>query len=65
MTRPSLLFHCQHSLGFGHLARAWTIAGALASDFRVTLWCGGLVPHSLAASPAPFDVVELPPMAMN
>jgi predicted glycosyltransferase len=65
MTRPSLLFHCQHSLGFGHLARAWTIAGALASEFRVTLWCGGLVPHSLAASPAPFDVVELPPMAMN
>ena len=65
MTRPSLLFYCQHSLGFGHLARAWTMAGALSSEFRVTLWCGGPVPHSLAASPAPFDVVELPPMAMN
>jgi len=65
MTRPPLLFYCQHSLGFGHLARAWTMAGALSSDFDVTLWCGGPVPHSLAASTPPFDVVELPSMAMN
>jgi predicted glycosyltransferase len=65
MTRPSLLFYCQHSLGFGHLARARTVAAALSSDFRVTLWCGGPLPKRLSAPPGSVDVVELPPMAMN
>ncbi len=64
MTRPSLSIYCQHSLGFGHLARSWTLAAALSRRFRVTVWCGGQVPRGLAP-PASFELVELPPMAMS
>jgi predicted glycosyltransferase len=64
MTRPPLAIYCQHSLGFGHLARSWTLAGALSRHFHVTLWCGGPLPASIA-QPGSFDLVQLPPLAMN
>jgi predicted glycosyltransferase len=64
MTRPSLAVYCQHSLGFGHLARSWTLAAALSRHFRVTVWCGGPLPQGLAI-PDSFQVIALPPMAMN
>ncbi len=44
MSRPRLLFYCQHSLGLGHLARSLAIAGALADTFDVTLLNGGRLP---------------------
>jgi len=64
MTRPSLVFYCQHSLGLGHLARSWALADALSSDFRVTLWCGGPLPNDLPP-PASCDVVGLPPITAD
>ena len=64
MTRPPLAIYCQHSLGFGHLARSWTLAEALSRHFHVTLWCGGPLPASIAPSGS-FDLVQLPPLAMN
>jgi predicted glycosyltransferase len=64
MTRPPLVFYCQHSLGLGHLARAWMMADALSSHFRVTVWCGGPLPAGFAPPPS-CDIVALPPMAVN
>jgi len=64
MTRPSLVFYCQHSLGLGHLARAWTVADALSSHFRVTLWSGGPLPAGLTP-PASCEIIALPPVAVN
>lgn len=42
MTAPRVLFHVQHLLGIGHLARASRIAAALSKDgFDVTVVTGG------------------------
>jgi predicted glycosyltransferase len=64
MTRPALFVYCQHSLGLGHLVRSWMVADALASSFRVTVWCGGPLPAGLSP-PGTFDVVALPAMTVN
>jgi predicted glycosyltransferase len=64
MTRPSLVFYCQHSLGLGHLARSCMVADALASCFRVTLWCGGRLPAGITP-PASCEVVALPAIAVD
>jgi len=64
MTRPSLVFYCQHSLGLGHLARSWALADALSSGFRVTLWCGGPLPDHVTP-PTSCDVVRLPPIVSD
>jgi predicted glycosyltransferase len=64
MKRPSLVFYCQHSLGLGHLARAWMLADSLSPHFRVTFWCGGPLPGGLAP-PASCEIVALPPIAVN
>jgi predicted glycosyltransferase len=37
MSRPTVLFYCQHSLGLGHLVRSFALAGALAERFRVVV----------------------------
>lgn len=59
MSRPGLLFHCQHSVGLGHLARSLAIAGALARDFRVVLLNGGRMPAGVRV-PDGVEVVNLP-----
>jgi predicted glycosyltransferase len=64
MTRPSLVFYCQHSLGLGHLTRSWSVAEALSSHFRVTLWCGGPLPEGLTP-PTSCEIVALPPIVVD
>ncbi len=61
MTRPALLFHCQHSVGLGHLARSLALAGALADRFDVVLLNGGRMPDGVAI-PAGVEIVNLPPL---
>ncbi len=61
MTRPPLLFYCQHSLGLGHLSRSFSLCEALSRAFRVTLVCGGKLPATLKP-PESVDIVALPPL---
>jgi len=61
LERPSILVHCQHSLGLGHLVRTFVLAGAFAQRFRVTVLCGGEVPETLPR-PDALEVVPLPPL---
>lgn len=61
MTRPPLLFYCQHSLGLGHLARSFALCEALARVFDVVLLCGGKLPRSIQP-PDGVRVVALPPI---
>ena len=61
MSRPHLLFYCQHSLGLGHLARSLAIADALTVTFDVTLLNGGRLPAGTRI-PAGVRVVSLPPL---
>ena len=61
MSRPRLLFYCQHSLGLGHLVRSLAIAAALAGDYDVVLLNGGRLPEG-ADVPAGVRVVNLPPL---
>ena len=59
MTKPGLLFYCQHSVGMGHLVRSLALADALADRFDVVLLSGGAVPTDVAVPPA-VRVVPLP-----
>jgi predicted glycosyltransferase len=59
--RPTLLLHCQHSLGLGHLVRSFALAEALAEQFHVTILCGGELPDSLPR-PGAVEIVPLPPL---
>lgn len=61
MTRPRLLFHCQHSLGLGHLVRSLALASGLAERFDVVLLNGGRLPAGTVA-PAGVRIVNLPPL---
>jgi predicted glycosyltransferase len=61
VTRPGLLFYCQHSLGLGHLVRSFALAAALAERFRVVVACGGELPDGLEP-PGEVDLVALPPL---
>ena len=61
MTRPGLLFYCQHSVGMGHLVRSLTLAEALSDRFDVVLLSGGAVPPEVVMPPA-VRVVPLPPL---
>ena len=61
MSRPHLLFYCQHSLGLGHLARSLAIADALTVTFDVTLLNGGRLPAGTRI-PDGVRVVSLPPL---
>src|SRR5688572_10867007 len=62
--KPSLLFHCQHSLGLGHLIRSQTLARALADRFQVVLLSGGRIPRGVRV-PESVCVVPLPPLGLD
>ena len=64
MSRPTVLFYCQHSLGLGHLVRSFALAGALAERFRVVLLNGGRLPRGLPTPPG-VEIVSLPPLGMT
>jgi predicted glycosyltransferase len=64
MSRPTVLFYCQHSLGLGHLVRSFALAGALAERFRVVLLNGGRLPRGLPVPPG-VEVESLPPLGMD
>jgi predicted glycosyltransferase len=64
MTRPRVLFYCQHSVGLGHLVRSLHLAQGLAEEFDVTLLNGGPWPSQLPR-PSLVDVVDLPPMGLD
>jgi predicted glycosyltransferase len=57
--RPRLLFHCQHSLGLGHLVRSLALAGGFADEFDVTLLNGGRLPAGIVVPPG-VELVDLP-----
>ena len=57
--RPRLLFHCQHSLGLGHLVRSLALAGGLAEHADVTLLNGGRLPAGTVVPPG-VRLVDLP-----
>jgi predicted glycosyltransferase len=63
MTRPALLFYCQHSVGMGHLMRSLALTRALAARFDVTLVVGGRVPKMAAADRQ--RIVALPPVGLD
>jgi predicted glycosyltransferase len=64
MSRPGLLFYCQHSVGLGHLMRSYALCGALSERFRVVLVSGGQRPDGIA-SPEGVEVVALPPLGIG
>lgn len=64
MTRPRLLFHCQQTMGLGHLVRSMHLAEGLAQDFDVTLLNGGPWPAELSR-PRAIDIVDLPPLGLD
>ena len=63
-TQPALLFYCQHSLGMGHLARAWALAEALCDEFTVVLASGGARPRGLRP-PRDVEVIDLPALSQD
>jgi predicted glycosyltransferase len=63
MTRPRLLFYCQHSVGLGHLVRSVNLVDGLARDFDVTLLNGGPWPADLPP-PTTVDIVDLPALGL-
>jgi predicted glycosyltransferase len=64
MTRPRLLFYCQHSVGLGHLVRSVNLVDGLAQDFDVTLLNGGPWPAELPQPPR-VDIVHLPALGLD
>ena len=64
MTRPRLLFYCQHSVGLGHLVRSMNLADGLAGDFDVTLLNGGPWPSELP-EPGSVEIVHLPALGLD
>jgi predicted glycosyltransferase len=64
MSRPALLFYCQHSVGLGHLMRSYALCAALREHFRVVLVTGG-PPAPGIAPPAGVRVVALPPLGVK
>src|SRR4051812_11694725 len=64
MSRPALLFYCQHSVGLGHLMRSYALCGALSERFDVTLVTGGPPPGGGEAPPRA-EPVALPPLGVG
>lgn len=60
----SVMMYCQHSVGIGHLIRSFRLAAAIAESAKVTLLCGGRIPHALKP-PARVNLVQLPPVALG
>lgn len=59
-----LLFYCQHSLGMGHLVRAFALVEALSTAFEVTFLNGGPLPAGIPF-PAGVTRIDLPPLGMD
>jgi len=64
MSRPPLLFYCQHSVGLGHLIRSYALCRALSERFRVVLVSGGPPPDGIAP-PSDVELVTLPPLGVG
>jgi predicted glycosyltransferase len=64
MTKPTVLFYCQHSLGMGHLMRSFALADRLAERFRLVLLNGGRLPKLIAAPPN-IELINLPPLGID
>jgi predicted glycosyltransferase len=64
MSRPTVLFYCQHSLGLGHLVRSFALGEGLAQHMRVVLLNGGRLPRGVR-TPAGVEIVSLPPLGMD
>jgi predicted glycosyltransferase len=64
LTRPAILFYCQHSLGMGHLLRSLALAESLAKRFQVMLLNGGRLPKRLTP-PKNVALVNLPPLGLD
>ena len=64
MSRPTLMFYCQHSLGMGHLVRSFALVRELSKQFRVVFLNGGRLPQGLAV-PAGIEIVQLPALGMR
>lgn len=64
MSRPSLLFWCQHSVGLGHLVRSLALADSLQAHFDVVLLNGGRFPAGLEV-PEGVTVVNLAPLGLD
>jgi predicted glycosyltransferase len=64
MTKPGLLFYCQHAVGLGHLVRSLALAEGLTADFDVVLLNGGRMPEG-ARIPEGVHVVDLPPLGYD
>ena len=62
--KPHLVFHCQHSLGIGHLVRSLAIAEPLSEHFDVTFLNGGTWPDGFRR-PSTIRLVDLPPLRMD
>jgi predicted glycosyltransferase len=62
--KPALLFYCQHSVGLGHLMRAYALCRALTDRFRVVLITGGQAPAGIAP-PDGVELVALPPLGVG
>lgn len=64
MSKPTLLFYCQHSLGMGHLIRSFALVRAFSRHYRVVFLNGGRLPASIAV-PEGMEIVQLPALGMN
>ena len=64
MSKPVLLYYCQHSHGMGGVVRAVTIANRLVDRFHVVMLIGGILPPDMTVSPD-IDFVQLPPLSLD
>lgn len=64
ISKPCLLFYCQHSLGIGHLTRSFALVEALTPHFRVVFLNGGRLPDGVQV-PAGMERIDLPPLGMD
>jgi predicted glycosyltransferase len=64
ISRPPLLFYCQHSVGLGHLTRSYALCAGLSEWFRVVMVCGGPLPEDIEP-PEGVEIVALPPLGVN
>jgi predicted glycosyltransferase len=62
--QPKLLFYCQHSLGMGHLVRAFHLTTALAAHFEIVFLNGGQFPQGFTP-PENVTLINLPPLGMD
>ncbi len=62
--RPTLLFHCQHAMGMGHLIRSLALAEAFAERFRVVFLNGGPFPQGVERL-AGIEFVDLPALGLE